>query len=179
MRESERLSALIESVLDFARVERGKTAYQFDEGSVGDVVNRAVDAYRHRGELEGVEIRLEVEPGLPHTMLDEHALELALANLFDNAVKYAKDGKTIDVCVRRCGARTIEIRVTDHGPGIPREEQRRVFERFVRGKGASFFLSLPLRAPPSSTDVETHHATASVEDFTQADRGSTNHGTQD
>ena len=215
VRESERLSALIENVLDFARVERGKAAYHFDEDSVGDVVTRAVDAYRYRGELEGVEIRLEVEPGLPTTMLDEHALELAIANLMDNAVKYAKEGKTIDVCVRRCGARTIEIRVTDHGPGIPREEQRRVFERFVRGKGArdkhvrgsgiglalvqhiarshggharvesefgkgaSFFLSLPLRAPRSSTEAETQLAAGSVEDSAKADRETTNHGAQD
>jgi two-component system phosphate regulon sensor histidine kinase PhoR len=133
----------------------------------------------------------------------------------DNAVKYAKEGKTIDVCVRRCGARTVEIRVTDHGPGIPREEQRRVFERFVRGKGArdkhvrgsgiglalvqhiarshggharvesefgkgaSFFLSLPLRTPRSSTDAETQLAAGSVEDSAKADRETTNHGAQD
>jgi len=136
VRESERLSSLIENVLDFAQLERGKAAYQFDEGSVGDIVTRTVDAYRHRWEHEGVEIRLDVQPDLPPTLLDDRALELALVNLMDNAVKYAKDGKTIDVSVRMRGARTIETRVTDHGPGIPHEEQRLVFDRFMRGKGA-------------------------------------------
>ncbi len=183
LRESERLSALIENVLDFARVERGKAAYQFEEADIGEVVARAVDMYRYRMEREEMELRVEVEPDLPPTVLDERALELALVNLMDNAVKYAKEGKTIDVGVRLRGARSIEVRVTDRGPGIPRDEQRRIFDRFVRGrgardqrvrgsgiglalvqhiarshggqawvesepgKGASFFLTLPVRAP--------------------------------
>ncbi len=136
LRESERLSALIENVLDFARVERGKAAYQFEEADLGEVVARAVDMYRYRMEREEMELRVEVEPGLPRTVLDERALELALVNLMDNAVKYAKGGKTIEVGARLRGARSIEVRVTDRGPGIPRDEQRRIFERFVRGKGA-------------------------------------------
>ena len=136
VRESERLSALIENVLDFARLERGKASYFFDEGSVGEVVTHAVDEYRCRCEHEGVHIRLKVESDLPRTLFDARALELALANLMDNAVKYAKEGKAIDVGVRLRGTRVIEIRVTDYGPGIPREELRRVFNRFTRGKGA-------------------------------------------
>ncbi|MFW5739286.1 MAG: sensor histidine kinase, partial [Myxococcota bacterium] len=136
MRESERLSALIENVLDFARVERGKAAYNFEEANLGAVIARAVDVYRYRIEREGMEVTLDVEPDLPRTVLDERALELALVNLMDNAIKYAKDGGRIHVAVRLRGARTLEIRLTDHGPGIPKEEQKRIFERFVRGKGA-------------------------------------------
>ena len=62
--ESERLSALIENVLDFARVERGRQAYELAEGSVGDAVTQAVAVYRHRAEREGVELTVDVEPGL-------------------------------------------------------------------------------------------------------------------
>lgn len=136
MRESERLSALIENVLDFARVERGKAAYNFEEADLGAVVTRAIDVYRYRVEREGMALHLQVEPDLPRTVLDERSLELALVNLMDNAIKYAKDGGRIDVSVRSRGMRTLEIRLTDHGPGIAKEEQRRIFERFVRGKGA-------------------------------------------
>lgn len=136
LRESERLSALIENVLDFARVERGKAAYHFEEADVSEVVLRAVEVYRYRMEREGVEVTLSIEPDLPRTVLDERALELALVNLLDNAIKYGREGGRIELNVRMRGARTLEIRLTDHGQGIPREEQRRIFERFVRGKGA-------------------------------------------
>lgn len=136
MRESERLTALIENVLDFARVERGKAAYNFEEASLGDVVTRAVDIYRYRVEREGMELELKVDPDIPPTVLDGRALELALVNLMDNAIKYAKEGGKIRVEARMRGARTAEIRLSDCGPGIPKEEQRRIFERFVRGKGA-------------------------------------------
>lgn len=135
-RESERLSALIENVLDFARVERGKAAYHFEYADITEVVTRAVEAYRYRAESEGMEISLSIAPGLAGTMLDERAIELALVNLMDNALKYAKDGKLIALSVQTRGARTLEIRVADRGPGIAREEQRRIFERFVRGSGA-------------------------------------------
>ena len=60
--ESERLTALIENVLDFAKVERGKSAYEFHEGDVGQVVARAVDVYRYRAEREGVEVEVSVDP---------------------------------------------------------------------------------------------------------------------
>jgi two-component system phosphate regulon sensor histidine kinase PhoR len=136
MSESERLSALIENVLDFARLERGKAAYAFEEADLADAVARAFEAYRYRAERDGVELTLQVTPGLPRTMLDERAMELALANLFDNALKYAKDGKRIEVYVEPRGGKALQVRVVDHGRGIPSEEQRRIFDRFVRGKGA-------------------------------------------
>ncbi len=136
VRESDRLSALIENVLDFARVERGKAAYDFEQGDLGETVKRAVEACRYRAEGEGLEVTLQVAPQLPATLHDARAIELALLNLIDNAVKYAKDGKRLEVVVSPRGARTLELRVVDHGPGIAPEERRLVFERFVRGHGA-------------------------------------------
>jgi two-component system phosphate regulon sensor histidine kinase PhoR len=62
-------------------------------------------------------------------------MELVVINLLDNALKYAKDGKRIAVSVQVAG-RHVEVSVTDEGPGIPRDEQRRIFDRFVRGKDA-------------------------------------------
>lgn len=136
MAESDRLSALIENVLDFARVERGKAAYNFAEADVAEVVARAFEVYRYRAEREGMEVTLRLEPDLPRALLDERAIELALINLFDNALKYAKDGKRVDVIVAHQEGKEIEVRVVDFGPGIPIEEQRRIFDRFVRGKEA-------------------------------------------
>ncbi len=134
--ESERLSALIENVLDFARLERGKAAYTFVHADVAEAVARAFEAWRYRAEREGLQVSLQVEPDLPIALIDERALELALINLLDNALKYAKDGKRVEVHLAQRAGRAIQIRVTDHGPGIPFEEQRRIFDRFVRGRGA-------------------------------------------
>ena len=89
VRASARLSALIENVLDFARVERGRQAYELAEGSVGEAVTKAVGVYRHRAEREGVELTLDVEPGLPTARIDERAIQLAIINYIDNALKYA------------------------------------------------------------------------------------------
>jgi two-component system phosphate regulon sensor histidine kinase PhoR len=133
--ESERLTALIENVLDFARVDRGKASFDLAPGEVSEVVSRAVEVYRYRAEREGVAIEVDAPRELPLARIDPRALELSVINLLDNAIKYARDGKRIDVRVVEQKGQ-IEIRVTDQGPGIAREDRRRIFDRFVRGKAA-------------------------------------------
>jgi len=129
--ESDRLASLIENVLDFAKVERGRQAYHFADGNLGEVVVRAVDVCRVRAEREGTELELDLAPGLPNVRLDERALEIAVINLIDNAMKYAP-GRVSVAVVASSG--TLEVRVTDRGPGIVPEDRKRIFERFVRGK---------------------------------------------
>jgi two-component system, OmpR family, phosphate regulon sensor histidine kinase PhoR len=133
--ESERLTALIENVLDFARVERGKATFDFAPGDAADVALRAAEIYRYRAEREGVDVEVVAPRGLGTVRLDARAVELAVINLLDNALKYAKEGKKITVRVER-KKRTVEIQVADMGPGIARDDQRRIFDRFVRGKSA-------------------------------------------
>ncbi|WP_437958759.1 HAMP domain-containing sensor histidine kinase [Sorangium sp. So ce119] len=147
--ESERLTALIENVLDFARVERGKAAYEFARGSVAEVATRAVDMYRYRAEREEMSVELTIAEELPEALIDARALELAIVNLLDNALKYAKEGGRVDVAVVAEGggggrlsaltrpARRVAIRVSDRGPGIDPDEQKHIFERFARGRRAS------------------------------------------
>ncbi len=134
--ESERLSSLIENVLDFARVERGRASYDFSPGDLGEVVRRAVNVYRYRAEREGVALTLEVDDALPEVLLDARAIELVVINLLDNALKYAPDGKVIAVSVTRSGD-DVTVSVTDQGPGIAEAERQRIFERFVRGSSAT------------------------------------------
>ncbi|MBL8607543.1 MAG: sensor histidine kinase [Myxococcales bacterium] len=133
VRESERLTALIENVLDFAKVERGRKAYELSEGDVSRAVTDAIQVYRYRAEREGVEIDLDAPTDLPPARLDDRAVGLAVINLVDNALKYAKGTKTVSVRVQMRG-RDIAIAVTDQGPGVPAEERQRIFDRFVRGE---------------------------------------------
>jgi two-component system phosphate regulon sensor histidine kinase PhoR len=175
--ESERLSNLIENVLDFAKVERGRDSYEFAEGDVGAAVARAVGVYRYRAEREGVELAVEVAEGLPSARIDERAIQLAVINLVDNALKYAVGGKVITIRASLEGD-SIAIRVMDKGPGVPPDEHERIFERFVRGASATAAGSThgPVRGSGIGLALvkhiaESHGGRAWVE--SEAGRGST------
>jgi two-component system phosphate regulon sensor histidine kinase PhoR len=142
--ESERLSNLIENVLDFARVERGRSAYEFAVVSgedVAAVVQRAVQVLRYRAEREHVKLELDVQGELPACRIDERAVQLALVNLVDNAIKYGgkHEGAVVRITLSRettRGGDAVVIRVADDGPGIAMGERDRIFERFVRGSSS-------------------------------------------
>ena len=135
-REAERLSHLIDNVLDFARIERGKASYDFAEGHLDEVVERALDVFRHRLEKEKLRLRTEIETDLPPVRMDENAMTLVLLNLVDNAVKYAGDGGEVSVRLRRAPGGGARCRCATAGPGIAHDEQRRIFERFYRAENA-------------------------------------------
>jgi two-component system phosphate regulon sensor histidine kinase PhoR len=134
-RESERLAHLIDNVLDFARLERGKASYNFAEGHLEEVVERALDVFRHRLEKEKLRLRTEIESNLPAVRMDEDAMTLVLLNLVDNAVKYAGDGGEVSVRLRRVPG-AVALSIADRGSGIAVDEQRRIFERFYRAENA-------------------------------------------
>jgi two-component system phosphate regulon sensor histidine kinase PhoR len=131
LRETERLTALIDKVLDFAKIERGKSAYEFQETDLTELVERAVDIYRHRIDEAGARLECKVEEGLPPLMIDPHAITLALINLIDNAVKYASGTDVIGVEVGRRDSE-VSLDVYDRGVGIPAPYLKRVFDRFYR-----------------------------------------------
>lgn len=145
-RESERLTSLIDNVLDFSALEQGKGPYKLKRGDLGEAVERALSAFRYRGEQDGVEVRLLTPGELPSVWIDQEAVALAVINLLDNAVKYG--GQTpvdLELTPRRSA---IDVAVRDHGPGIPKEALRHVFDRFYRGthetptRGSGIGLSL-------------------------------------
>jgi two-component system phosphate regulon sensor histidine kinase PhoR len=132
-RESQRLGRLIDNVLDFAKIERGKGIYEFADSDVGEVVERAVDLVGRRLATAEMSIHVEIEPDLPHVKLDGNAFTLAVMNLIDNATKYAADGKKIELKLQRQGERIV-LSVRDWGPGIDPDEQEQIFERFYRAR---------------------------------------------
>lgn len=132
-RESVRLGRLIDNVLDFAKIERGMGVYEFAESDVGEIVERAVDLVGRRLTTAEMTIDVKIEPELPLVKLDGNAFTLAVMNLIDNAIKYASDGKRIELDLRREGDRIV-LTVRDFGPGIEPEEQEQIFERFYRAR---------------------------------------------
>jgi two-component system phosphate regulon sensor histidine kinase PhoR len=132
-RESVRLGRLIDNVLDFAKIERGKGVYEFTEMDVGEVVERAVDLVGRRLATAEMSIDVKIEPDLPQVELDANAFTLAVMNLIDNATKYASEGKRIELSLAREGDRIV-LSVRDWGQGIDPEEQEQIFERFYRAR---------------------------------------------
>ncbi|NLY94813.1 MAG: HAMP domain-containing histidine kinase [Myxococcales bacterium] len=146
IRESERLSGLIDNVLDFAAIERGREKYDRKLGDLRGVLDRTVETFRHRIEPTGLSVTLEAPDELPAVRIDEQGIVLALLNLLDNALKYG--GETSIALRVFVDDEKVTLCVDDGGPGIPSESRRRVFERFYRGhkknevRGSGIGLSL-------------------------------------
>lgn len=132
-RESVRLARLIDNVLDFARIERGGGGYEFAESDIADVVARALEVSQRRVSTASMTLDVDIAAELPMAKLDANAYTLAVLNLIDNAIKYAAEGKRIEVKLVQVGE-MVELSVRDFGPGIEPEEQAHVFERFYRAK---------------------------------------------
>jgi signal transduction histidine kinase len=129
--ESERLTRLVDSVLEFSRIEQGRKTYHMQTARLGDVARSAAKTMEYPLSQLGFTLILSSEPSEPVLSADPEALTQAILNLLGNAVKYSGQARRIEL---RTGARDHEafIDVADHGIGIAREDQSRIFERFHR-----------------------------------------------
>jgi signal transduction histidine kinase len=133
--ESERLQRLVESLLDFGRIEARAFRYRFEPLDPGAFVSGLVAEFREQAAAQGYRVELSLEGEYPPFLADREALGLALRNLLDNAVKYSPDCRTVWVEAGREGGR-LAIRVRDRGLGISGSEQKKIFKKFVRGAGS-------------------------------------------
>lgn len=129
--ESERLSRLLDNVLDFSKIEQGRKAYHLETRPLGDVVRVAARAMAYPLEQHGFSLQLDVDDTIPATRIDADALEQAILNLLTNAMKYSGDGREIELRLTRDRQDAV-ISVRDRGVGIPQHEQSRIFEKFYR-----------------------------------------------
>jgi two-component system phosphate regulon sensor histidine kinase PhoR len=129
--ETQRLSTMIGRLLDFGRMEAGKMVYHRQPESVGAVVDAALRAFEPIRLREHVALTTSVTPGLPPILADRDMLSQALLNLLQNAAKYGGESHEIDlICRAENGG--VSLSVADKGPGIPRRERGRIFDRFYR-----------------------------------------------
>jgi len=133
--ESERLSRLVDNVLDFTRIEEGRRIYQMQRVAPADVVYSAARAIQYPLAQQGFHLRVDVDDGLPALTADADALEQALLNLIANAMKYSGESRDIALrLLRRDGDASIEV--SDGGIGIHEQEQERIFEKYYRVQSA-------------------------------------------
>jgi signal transduction histidine kinase len=130
--ETERLSRLINNVLELSRLERGARSLELSVGEVLPVVREAVELLRPHAAAHGLALELTAEEPLPAVRFERDALLQIVFNLVDNAVKYGRgEPARIEVACQRAGD-GVAIRVRDHGPGVPRPELTRILEPFYR-----------------------------------------------
>jgi len=138
VKESQRLGLLIANLLDYAQIERGTRRYAQGEERIAQIAAEAVDTFRRLQDASpGNQVTLAVSPEAETTasVVDREVLVGAVLNLLSNAAKYGGAGKPIEVAVdARAGEATITV--SDHGPGIPRAEQPRIFREFYRAPAA-------------------------------------------
>ena len=132
--ESERLSRLVDNVLDFSRIERGKKIYRMQHVFLPDIVRAAAKAMQYPLTQHGFTLTVSIEDRFPSVLsilADADALEQAVLNLLANAMKYSGDARDIDLRLDHSDSEAI-IQVIDRGIGIAHEDQPRIFEKFYR-----------------------------------------------
>jgi signal transduction histidine kinase len=147
-KESERLTALINNILDFSRIEAGKKEYSFRETDIADLVRSTLESYRFEIEQSGFYFEQKIN-NVPPLQVDREAIARSLLNLVNNAVKYSANEKYLGIHLYHRDGR-VNLEVVDHGIGIPAKEQPKIFEKFYRvgdplvhnTKGSGLGLSL-------------------------------------
>jgi signal transduction histidine kinase len=135
--ESERLSRLIENVLDFSRIQRGRKQYAFNAGDMNKCVADVVEMMRPYAAQKSFSIETELGR-LDQPTFDSDAVTQIVVNLLDNAIKYAGDAEDKTIIVRTASDDGFTlIEVEDHGPGVPNRQRKKIFEQFYRSAAES------------------------------------------
>jgi two-component system sensor histidine kinase ChiS len=149
--EGERLTRLINNVMEHGELRRGQRQANVQRGDVGAVVREVVEVMRPHIEHEGFKVELHLDPGLPPVRLDPDAVKQVLFNVLDNALKYGRGSEQHAIEVScHAGERGVVVSVRDFGPGVSEDHLSTVFEPFFRGeneltrrqKGTGLGLSL-------------------------------------
>lgn len=134
--DSERLKRLVKNVLDFTKIEDRKREYKLAMIDIARLVRREVECFQNEVKLTGIKLHIQIDDGFLPVFADEEAMSQALHNILDNAAKFSGPEKNIRIELNR-RQDSVEIAVEDRGVGIPENEQKKVFEKFYRGKKAA------------------------------------------
>jgi signal transduction histidine kinase/tetratricopeptide (TPR) repeat protein len=163
-KESERLSHLINNVLDFSRIEMGRKEFNFKKGFLQDVIRDTLESYRYHLEKKGFAMHSDISNDIPEISFDGEAIASALINLLSNAMKFSPMQKEVTVKLLMDDGNAI-LQVSDKGIGISRKEIPKIFDRFYQSenhdaseaKGSGLGLTLVKHI------IEAHGGTIEVE----------------
>ena len=133
--QSERLSHLVENILDFSRMDRGKKTYNFELWDLTKPAKEVIDYLTLRHGDEGFDITLSSALESPEAMVDYQGVYQVLYNLIENAIKYSGESRKVDVRITK-SRNYIRISIRDFGIGISKKDRKRIFGQFYRVSGA-------------------------------------------
>ena len=134
LRESERLSRLVDNVLDYSAIERGSKQYILRKGNIAETVDRAIESVCSTLELKDIDLILDVPYDLPPVNHDTDAIIQCIVNLVSNAAKYSPGGSQVRIHGRLVEG--VELTVSDNGIGIAPHDLRKIFDPFYRSRDA-------------------------------------------
>lgn len=134
--DCERLQAMVDELLDLARIQSGRIELRPRPTAPSTLIDGALDAYRKRAADKHLSLQGAVLPGLSDVLVDRERIHLVLSNLISNAIRHTPSGGTIEVRARAADDR-IRFEVADTGSGIPHDQHKLIFERFVGETGDS------------------------------------------
>jgi signal transduction histidine kinase len=159
-RNCDRLTKLVDDILFSARVDAGRLSLDLQPVDLGEVAAATIESAGPVADAKGLELRLDVEPGIPPLPADPTRIGELLDNLLSNAIKFTPEG-VVAVVVARDGDHA-HLEVTDSGVGIPAAEVDKLFERFFRASTSSVAAGTGLGLSISKSIVEAHRGTISV-----------------
>ncbi len=133
--ESQRLNRLVTDLLDLSQIQAGGKAPMKRPVTVGKMIGRAVSAFEDQSQEKRINISVDLEPDIPNVEVDSDMIYQSLINLLSNALRYSPEGDIVKVGARKRGD-YVEISISDNGPGIPKEDIPRVWERFYKADQA-------------------------------------------
>ncbi len=131
IKESQRLTRLVNNVLDFSRLEQNRRRYQREPLELKQLLSELLETQKPRLRDAEIELQLELPTEPCRLQSDRDALEQIILNLLDNGIKYASEGKKL-LMQLRCDELQLTLRLRDWGPGIPSSHRQRIFEKFHR-----------------------------------------------
>lgn len=128
---NQRMIVLVNTLLDVSRIEQGRMAFNPVVTNIYKITERTIKELIPLARANNVSVKLESIGNIPNVYIDENKIQIVIQNLINNAIKYTKGKGTVNVSLKRSKNRIL-LTVTDRGVGIPKFEQKKVFEKFFR-----------------------------------------------
>jgi len=162
-RNVDRLSMLINDVLDFQKLDSGRMRFDFIESNMADTIKEAADTMKLMAKNSNVELAVRIDSEVGTAVFDRNRIIQVITNLLSNAIKFTPAGGKVTIVANMFND-SISISVSDTGMGIPKEDLPKIFERFYRVKRPGKEIAgTGLGLPIVSQIVNRHKGTISVE----------------
>jgi signal transduction histidine kinase len=131
LRNTNRLDHLIQDILDISRLESGTMKFITEKTDAIKMIKEIAETMQVSADLKRIKINSDIQKGIPDLMIDQERIKQVLMNLVDNAIKFSPDGSTINIKTRK-EKEDVVFEVQDFGRGIPKNKQKKIFERFYQ-----------------------------------------------